>query len=290
MKKHIKLIFGGVMVVLLFGCKSTILPIATFTYVIHQDTIVFTNTTTGATSYSWDFGDKITSTDKDPVHIYTASGNYTVTLTATNEGGSKTYYEIINFTKSLINIDGSFGDWSEISSDKLFISNVSDTATFKALKTLKVCADDNFIYFYMKLDSAKVAPIDIYINSDNVSTTGSNSWLWNTSAADYLLEGFLNVKMADAAVYNFPASQTDQTAWAWVSTVPGGSGVVTMSTPKTVSGTIVEVEGKIIRELVTSQWAETIGFGIFTSSSSWDATGCLPGGGNKANLLQVKLK
>ena len=290
MKKHIELIFLVAITILLFNCKSTVLPIATFTYVMQQDTIVFTNTTTGALTYSWDFGDKATSTEKDPVHIYTASGTYIVTLTATNEGGSKTYYETITLTKSLINIDGKFSDWTEIPAEKLFTSTVSETADFKALQTLKVCVDDNFIYFYMVLDSSKVAPIDIFINTDNISTTGNNQWLWNMSGADYLIEGFLSAKMADATVFSFPASEKDQTAWAWVESAPSGSGVVTMSKPKTINGTVVEIEGKIIRELVTNQWADTIGFGIFTSDAGWSVTGCLPGGGNLGNLLEVKLK
>ena len=289
MKKSIGLSFLAVLAILFFSCKSTVPPVVSFTYEMKQDTAVFTNTTEGATSYSWNFGDNGTSTEQDPVHIYANSGTFNVTLTATNEGGSQTYTETVIIEKPIIKVDGSFSDWAEVTSDKLFTSTVADTATFKALQTLKVCSDNSYIYFYVKLDSAKVAPIDIFINSDNVATTGSNSWLWDNSAADYLIEGFLNVKMADATVFNFPATQADQTAWAWAESTPTGSGVVTLSKPKTVSGTVVEIEGKIIRELVTPNWASTIGFGIFTSGTDWSITGCLPGGGNKGKLLQVKL-
>ncbi len=42
-------------------------------------------------SYTWDFGDGTNSTLKNPTHIYSAVGNYTVTLTATdNHGGTDT--------------------------------------------------------------------------------------------------------------------------------------------------------------------------------------------------------
>jgi PKD repeat protein len=45
----------------------------------------FTNTTTNATTYTWDFGDASpTGSGATPTHAYTASGVYTVTLTATN--------------------------------------------------------------------------------------------------------------------------------------------------------------------------------------------------------------
>src|SRR5690606_28450429 len=44
----------------------------------------FTNTTTDAVSYLWDFGDGTTSQEVNPAHIYAAEGNYQVKLTAIN--------------------------------------------------------------------------------------------------------------------------------------------------------------------------------------------------------------
>ncbi|MEL6625523.1 MAG: PKD domain-containing protein, partial [Bacteroidota bacterium] len=41
----------------------------------------------GSYTYQWDFGDGGTSTQQNPVHFYTNSGNYTVTLIATNANG-----------------------------------------------------------------------------------------------------------------------------------------------------------------------------------------------------------
>ena len=50
----------------------------------------FTNTTTGQGSitYTWDFGDGITSTQESPTHTYANSGVRIVVLTATNPAGS----------------------------------------------------------------------------------------------------------------------------------------------------------------------------------------------------------
>ncbi len=48
-------------------------------------TVNFTSTSTNATTYDWDFGDGSThSTEANPTHYYSANGNYTVTLTASN--------------------------------------------------------------------------------------------------------------------------------------------------------------------------------------------------------------
>lgn len=46
------------------------------------DNVMFTNSSADAFSYEWDFGDGMTSTDKSPMHSYTAPGSYVVKLTA----------------------------------------------------------------------------------------------------------------------------------------------------------------------------------------------------------------
>ena len=66
------------------------IPTAGFSSSSNGLTVDFTNNSTGATSYSWDFGDGNNSTEADPSHIYAADGTYEVSLTATNECGSVT--------------------------------------------------------------------------------------------------------------------------------------------------------------------------------------------------------
>ncbi|MCB0643817.1 MAG: PKD domain-containing protein, partial [Phaeodactylibacter sp.] len=59
-------------------------PDATFEYVQAGATFEFTDLTSDAVSWLWDFGDGNTSTEENPVHTYAQDGTYTVTLTVEN--------------------------------------------------------------------------------------------------------------------------------------------------------------------------------------------------------------
>jgi hypothetical protein len=59
-------------------------PIANFTVNIIGDTVFFTNLSQNANNYTWNFGDGQTSTLVNPKHKYSQSGQYQVTLTASN--------------------------------------------------------------------------------------------------------------------------------------------------------------------------------------------------------------
>ncbi len=61
-------------------------------------TIIFTNFSTDATSYAWDFGDGNSSTEESPTHTYAAGGDYNVTLTASNADDSATFSRTITIT------------------------------------------------------------------------------------------------------------------------------------------------------------------------------------------------
>ena len=69
---------------------------ASATIVDTTQAITFTNSSSNATSYTWDFGDgSSTSILENPTHTFTAAGTFTVTLTATNSCGSDTATEDI---------------------------------------------------------------------------------------------------------------------------------------------------------------------------------------------------
>ena len=78
-----------------------VVPVADFTSNVASGnaplTVSFTDMSTGSTTaWSWDFGDGPTSTDQNPVHTYTSTGAYTVTLTASNANGGSSKTGSIN--------------------------------------------------------------------------------------------------------------------------------------------------------------------------------------------------
>lgn len=81
-------------------------PIAVFEADIEKNVISFTDLSSDALDpngriekWFWDFGDSNTSEEVSPVHTYSAVGEYTVTLTVTdNEGATASFESVVNVT------------------------------------------------------------------------------------------------------------------------------------------------------------------------------------------------
>jgi PKD repeat protein len=98
-------------VIFLTGCEDEEDPVAapeaSFTAAVDGATVTLTNTSTGEeNTYLWDFGDGTTGTSESPQKTYTAAGNYTITLTATNEGGSSTATEEVTLEAGAFDSEG----------------------------------------------------------------------------------------------------------------------------------------------------------------------------------------
>ena len=81
---------------------TTPAPTASFRFDQGTTMVVnFINTSTNASSYSWDFGDGSFSTETSPVHAYASIGTKTVTLTAYNGTKTATATAEINMTSRI---------------------------------------------------------------------------------------------------------------------------------------------------------------------------------------------
>lgn len=105
MKKYYFLSTLFISILLISSCKKEPEPVASFSMnknnVLVPATIIFTNLSTDATSYNWDFGDGSASTIESPTHEYTSSGTFTVTLTAIGEGGTNSTSQNVTILPSL---------------------------------------------------------------------------------------------------------------------------------------------------------------------------------------------
>ena len=70
-------------------------PTADFTFMTDGRLFQFENTSTNADTYSWDFGDGNSSSSENPNHTYIMNGDYTVSLTVSNDCGEDTYTQTI---------------------------------------------------------------------------------------------------------------------------------------------------------------------------------------------------
>ena len=98
MKKTFTLLATAALAALMVGCGKpsdgpggdptpAAAPTADFEYTVDALKVTFTNKSTNATSYKWDFGDGESSKEASPAHTYAAAGTYTVKLTVGNSDG-----------------------------------------------------------------------------------------------------------------------------------------------------------------------------------------------------------
>ncbi|MDD4248615.1 MAG: PKD domain-containing protein, partial [Methanosarcina sp.] len=79
--------------------EPPVLPVADFTSNVTSGnaplTVQFTDLSKNAEEWNWDFGDGTSSPEQKPAHTYSAAGNYTVSLTATNANGTDSKLAVI---------------------------------------------------------------------------------------------------------------------------------------------------------------------------------------------------
>lgn len=110
-----KLIFPTLLAALLLS-SCAVKPVANFTVptgkLVAPAEVAFTNNSIKAESYAWDFGDGAKSTEANPTHRYTHSGNYEVVLNATKGSKTVTKKQMVQITapeRCLIEIETEFG-------------------------------------------------------------------------------------------------------------------------------------------------------------------------------------
>lgn len=157
-------------------------------------TVKFTNTSTEATKFSWDFGDGSSSTEKEPSHTFantsTTSGrSYTVTLTAKNDAGkSSTMSKTINVdaaTAPPTNEDMiTAGPWLITA-----LTAFDGTTTTDVFFTLPKCQQDN-VWVFRKVGTYTTEEGKTKCNDADPTVVGNGAWsLTSASPQQLILDG-----------------------------------------------------------------------------------------------------
>lgn len=235
-----------------------------FSYVPDGFKVSFTNFSTGAKTYLWNFGDgSEESTLKNPVHVFKSKGEYTVKLTITNGDAESTFEDKVLIVGPNIKIDGDFSDWEYV--DYSFENNPDKGGTLRAVKTFAYGNKINF--YFLGTSDMNLAVFDIFINADNNPSTGFQSWQWPVgSGAEYLLEG--NPEVGSVYKHTDPSG-----GWGWEEKASFAD-VCKFSTIKTLS------DGKVIEFSIDKTYLGDVSgfitFSITELTDGWAAIGSLP--------------
>jgi PKD domain-containing protein len=260
-------------------------PTVNYSIAVSGDTVSFTNLTTGASTYKWDFNDGTTSTDKNPVHVYPHKGKYVPTLYAISASGvSAEGSTVIHISKtSPIRLnDNTLSDWDTLTAN-VYISGTGGGSFRKA----KFDYDASYVYFYIEMN-ATVADdniFDFYIDADNSASTGLLVSMFTSGGYDILLEGQMLLPLATAPIPFAPYTHTGaQTAFSFASlSVSDFYAIGTV----VQAGPLLKFEGKIDRtKLGLTRSATRIG--IVSTSSDWSTQlGTLPDQNTDSYLLNM---
>ena len=235
---------------------------AVFSYVADGYKVNFTNFSTNATEYTWDFGDNsgVTATNKSPQHIFTKKGDFLVSLTAKNGTESSTFIDTVSITGPNIKIDGDFTDWQYVEYTHQNAAGYNSTLT-----GVKTFASADMIYFYMEgTADMKMEIFDMYIDADNDPATGFSTWMYPAgSGANFLCEGSPGGGWGDVYVhsgapadFSFSPVASFADAMKFSSIITKGSKkIMEFSIKKSVLGTTKGFVNFAFIEL-TSGWAD----------------------------------
>lgn len=233
-------------------------------------TVTFTNQTTGAATYKWDFGDGATSTEASPVHAYPGKGKYVPTLYATTAGGvTDEGSTVIHISKSsAVKLDdNSLSDW-----DTVTYNSVVSGAGGGIFRKAKFDYNSNYIYFYFEMATtvANGDIFDFYLDTDNDPSTGYVTWLFSGSGNDVLLEGAMLQNWLDP----FYFSGATQSSFSW-----SGQTISEFYQIGTVvqDGGILKFEGAFKRAKLKGMTGKGLRLGVTATKSDWSVTlGALP--------------
>jgi len=247
---------------------------ALFSYETDGLTVKFKNesTVSGKVTYLWDFGDGETSTEKDPVHTYAKKGEYTVTLTVTDEQGGehKVSTKIAVDRKARVSLeDNTVSDWDAVTEPE-FVVQLGDNSGI--VQAVKFDYDAQYVYVYIKFEGT-LADSTIFsaVLDTDLDSTGFIPWMWPLMGGDYLMQGQLAI--GDDSWFELYKHTDPNHGWGWEQVQVDNFYVF---------GGAFEENGSVAYELgldrskVPELNKDKVKIGIFLSNLNWEEVGFAP--------------
>lgn len=253
---------------------------AVFSYVADGFKVNFTDYSTNAKEYFWDFGDSDTSIATNPIHVYHSKGEFLATLTIKNGQETSTFTDTVFIAGPNIKIDGDFTDWTYVE-----FSDVNEAGSGGSILGVKTFASAGSLNFYIEgTEDFNLAVMDMYIDADNNPATGFQFGAYPiASGADYLLEGSVPGGWGD--VYFHTGGDND--GWSW-DAVSDFETMVKFSEIKEEDGKKV-IEFSISREGL-GVLKNYVNFAIQELDDGWSMIGSIPAPDLPASkFAQIKL-
>lgn len=182
-----------------------------------------------------------------------AATTYYYRVTATNSAGASAYSNEASATtlqgggNTSITIDGNTGDWSSIVS--------ISTNGIGGLTSLKAYSDATDLYILA--EGTTSTNYIVFINKDNVSTTGYTAGLWSPEGSDYYVE--------NGVLYKYNGTGGN---WQWSQSGVSQTGIASVKT-----GSAIEL--KIPKASIVGL-GTTIKLGVDSENSSWTTVATIP--------------
>ena len=191
------------------------LPTAAFvaTTVCQGSPTTFTDQSTNAVQWAWDFGDNTTSSIQSPTHTYTTAGTYTASLVVTGQGGCTATVQVT--------VTVNPGPASAFVATTVCVGNPT---TFTDQSTIQSGNITNWSWnFGDNTTSLQQNPAHVYASAGTYTvtlTTTSNNGCTNTVTMQVVVNplpvaAFTNTSVCVNAATQFTDQSTNAAQWAW---------------------------------------------------------------------------
>ncbi|HMR18564.1 MAG TPA: PKD domain-containing protein [Sphingobacterium sp.] len=248
---------------------------AVFSYVTDGFRANFSNFSTNAQEYEWDFGDgQGKSTQRNPSYLFRQKGEFTVTLTVKSGDQTDTFDDLVFIEGPNIKIDGNFDDWEHVE----YAATVEDGTAGGKFKSLKTYASSENVFFFLEgTEDMELNSLNLLIDKDNSAATGRYYWWYPAGAGvEFMCEGAVNKdepELTIGTIYAYGGANGAED-WSWNPIVDFGGGNLQFS-KTVVAGGVAKIEFALKRSAIGNPTGQ-LTFALVNRDASYNPESTIP--------------